>query len=230
MVHYLNDHPHEAAALEWTLILDGAPIYAIRPRGPFAAGTYQLLREFLAEQVKGGIDRVSIPGVLTGRTTLLWGQVVPVVAPEHRGMYSWDTQTLAATVAGPVPPPEASQEQKDAHALKLKGIQDFFERIYHGLRNLGVTSQERALNFVATNAYSIEEVFEDAIRNKMELESMNVVRSPFSRPGSDCWDVEVYFFYPEREVQTVRKVYRCTVDVSDIVPVTIGPTRSWFTR
>ena len=64
----------------------------------------------------------------------------------------------------------------------------------------------------------------------MGLESVNVVRSPVCRPGPDCWDVEVYFFYPERQVQTVRRVYRFTVDVSDTVPVTVGPTRSWFTR
>ena len=32
------------------------------------------------------------------------------------------------------------------------------------------------------------------------------------------------------ESETVRKVYRFAVDVSDTVPVTIGPTRSWFTR
>jgi hypothetical protein len=64
----------------------------------------------------------------------------------------------------------------------------------------------------------------------LELESINVTPSPICRPGSDCWDVELYFFYPERQVQTVRKVYRFTVDVSDVVPVTIGTTRSWFTR
>ncbi len=55
----------------------------------------------------------------------------------------------------------------------------------------------------------------------MELDSVNVVPSPICRPGSDCWDVEVYFFYPERQVQTVRRVYRFTVDVSDTVPVTM---------
>jgi len=26
------------------------------------------------------------------------------------------------------------------------------------------------------------------------------------------------------------KVYRFTVDVSDVVPVTVGPVRSWFVR
>jgi hypothetical protein len=40
----------------------------------------------------------------------------------------------------------------------------------------------------------------------------------------------MYFFYSERQVQTEGKVYRCTVDVSDVVPATIGQVRSWFTR
>ena len=93
-----------------------------------------------------------------------------------------------------------------------------------------MTPQDRAINFAATNAFAFEKVYESALREKMELESINVVRSPICRPGSDCWDVEVYFFYPERQVQTVRRVYRFTVDVSDVVPVTVGPTRSWFTR
>jgi hypothetical protein len=36
------------------------------------------------------------------------------------------------------------------------------------------------------------------------------------------------FFHPERQVQTVRKVFRFTADVNDVVPVTVGPMRSWF--
>jgi hypothetical protein len=90
--------------------------------------------------------------------------------------------------------------------------------------------QDRALNFAATNAYQTEKVYEAALKEGLDLESVNVTRSPMSRPGSDCWDVELYFFYPQRQVQTVRKVYRFTVDVSDVVPVTVGPTSSWFTR
>jgi hypothetical protein len=31
-------------------------------------------------------------------------------------------------------------------------------------------------------------------------------------------------------VQTVRKVFRFTIDVSDVVPVAVGPMRSWFVR
>ena len=64
----------------------------------------------------------------------------------------------------------------------------------------------------------------------MDLESIEVEHSPVCRPGSDCWDVKLHFFFPARQVQTVRKVYRFTVDVSDVVPVTVGPVRSWFVR
>jgi hypothetical protein len=47
---------------------------------------------------------------------------------------------------------------------------------------------------------------------------------------SEGWDMLVYFFYPHRPEQHVRNVYRYTVDVSDVIPVTVGRMRSWFTR
>ena len=230
MLAHLDEHPWDAAAIEWTLSLDGTPIYAIRPQGPFAADAYKELRRFLGEQLDEGVERVSIPGVVAGTATLLLGQVVPVVVPELRGMYSWTTAALADAVVGPAPEAEAPQHERDAHAQRKAGVRNFLDRVYHGLRNLGLMPQDRAINFAATNAFAFEKVYESALRERMELESINVVRSPICRPGSDCWDVEVYFFYPERQVQTVRRVYRFTVDVSDTVPVTVGPTRSWFTR
>ncbi len=64
----------------------------------------------------------------------------------------------------------------------------------------------------------------------MDLDSIAVERSSICRPESDCWHVKLFFFFPDRQVQTVRKVYRFTVDVSDVVPVTVGPVRSWFVR
>jgi PatG C-terminal len=74
--------------------------------------------------------------------------------------------------------------------------------------------------------------FESAMKEPedMDLESIEVEHSPVCRPDSDCWDVKLHFFFPARQVQTVRKVYRFTVDVSDVVPVTVGPVRSWFVR
>lgn len=68
------------------------------------------------------------------------------------------------------------------------------------------------------------------MRDKLELDTIEVERSPVCRPESDCWDVKLMFFFPERQVQTVRRAYRFTVDVSDVVPVTVGAARSWFVR
>jgi cyanobactin maturation PatA/PatG family protease len=230
MLAHLEEHPWDAAAVEWTLSLDGTSIYALRPQGPFAADVYKQLRRFLREQLDEGVERVSIAGIIVGKATLLLGQVVPVVIPELRGMFSWTTPALTDAVAGPAPSAEAPEPERDAHTQRKAGVRNFLDRVYHGLRNLGLTPEDRAINFAATNAFAFEKVYESALKEKMELESVNVVRSPICRPGSDCWDVEVYFFYPERQVQTVRRVYRFTVDVSDTVPVTVGSTRSWFTR
>jgi cyanobactin maturation PatA/PatG family protease len=230
LLGYLDANPWDASAIEWTLSVDATLVYAIRPAGPFAADTYRELRRFLKERFEEGVERVSVPGVVTGKTRLLMGQVVPIIAPELRGMYSWTTAALVDAVVGPAPAAEAAQEEKDRHEQRKGGVRSFLDRVYHGLRNLGLLPHDRAVNFAATNAFSIEKVYEDALKERMELDSINVVHSPICRPGSDCWDVEVYFFYPERQVQTVRRVYRFTVDVSDIVPVTVGPTRSWFTR
>jgi hypothetical protein len=230
LLAYLEKNPWDAAAVEWTLTLDGTPIYAIRPMGPFAADAYRELRAFLKDRVHEGVDRVSVPGVVAGKARLLWGQEVPVIVPEIRGMYSWTSAALVDAVVGPTPANGAAQAERDGHERKAAGVRNFLDRVYHELRNLGVAPQDRAVNFAATNAFEIGRVYESAIKDNMELDHIDAARSPIGRPGSDCWDVQVYFFYPERQVQTVRKVYRYTVDVSDTVPVTIGPMRSWFTR
>src|SRR5262249_49359604 len=131
---------------------------------------------------------------------------------------------------GPAPAADGLGHEENGYAQRRAGLQNFLHRVYHEVRNLGLTPQDRALNFAATNAFEMGEIYAAAIREKMELDRIGAVPSPVGRPGSDCWDVEVYFFYPERQVQTVRRVYRFTVDVSDHVPVTVGPMRTWFTR
>jgi PatG C-terminal/Subtilase family/PatG Domain len=230
MLAYLEKNPWDAASIEWTLTQDSTPIYAIRPAGPFAAKGYENLREFLAEQEKQEIERVSIPGMLVGKTRLLNGQVVPVLVPELRGMYSWTTSAMVKALVGDSPAKGAAADGRADYERKKAGVHNFLERIYHEARNLGMMPQERALNFIATNAFEVGEIYAAAVKEHMELDGIRVARSPICRPESDCWDVELAFFYPERQVQTVRKVYRFTVDVSDIVPVTVGPTRSWFAR
>jgi cyanobactin maturation PatA/PatG family protease len=227
---YLKDNPWEAASVTWTLNADQTPLYAIAPVGPFAGRAYELLREFLDEQFRGEIELVSIAGRLGGQARLFNGQVVPVVVPELRGIYSWSTGALIKAVVGEPPPDSAPAAKREAFARKEAGVRGFLQKVYHELRNLGVTAEERALNFAATNAFEAGKVFESAHVEAMELDTIEVERSPICRPDSDCWDVKILFFYPERQVQTVRKACRFTVDVSDVVPVTVGPMRTWFVR
>ncbi len=229
LLTYLTKYPWDAASIEWTLSVESTVLYAIRPRGPFAADGYAELRRLLRERFEEGTERISVPGVVAGQATLLSGQRVPVIVPELRGMYSWTTAALVDAVVGPASPVAPAAEQ-DGQARRREGVRNFLARVYHEVRNLGLTPQDRALNFAATNAFEMGVIFSDAIQERMELDQVKVSPSPVARPDSDCWDVEVYFFYPERQVQTVRKVYRFTVDVSDNVPVTVGTMRSWFTR
>jgi cyanobactin maturation PatA/PatG family protease len=230
LLDYLHKNPWEAASIIWTLSNDQTPIYALLPTGPFAAETYARFREFLADQLKGNVDKVSIPGRLIGRAQLFSGQMLPVIVPELRGMYSWTTEALLTAIAGVSPSASAPAAKASAYSQKAQAVRGFLERVYYELRNLGVSSQHRAVNYAATNAFQIQSVYESSLKDSMALDSIEVEKSMVCRPDSDCWDVKLMFFYPERQVQTVRKVYRFTVDVSDVVPVTVGPVRSWLVR
>jgi len=227
MLDYLDENPSDASAIQWTLKLAKTPIYIIEPREAFARDAYKLLRKFLRKQVTKGVERVSIPGVISGMTRDRSGLALPVVAPEIRGMYSWTTQDLVSAVVGPEPQEE---DKKEEHAAKRQEVSNFLERVYYEIHNLGREPQERALNFAATKALQVGRVYEMAIREKMELDTIEVEPSPVCPPGSDCWDVKLIFFFPQCQVQTVRKVYRFTVDVTDVVPVAVDPVRSWSIR
>lgn len=148
--------------------------------------------------------------------------------PELRGMYSWNTAALVKAVCGE--PPSGNVSKKDEYARRVQGGTNFLLRIYEELRNLGTTSQERAINYAATNTFQIGKVFEEAIKEGLDLDKIEVERSPICRPDSDCWDVKLTFFNPSKVFEQARKVYRFTEDVSDVVPVTVGPVRSWFVR
>jgi cyanobactin maturation PatA/PatG family protease len=218
LLAYLASNPWDASAILWTLNLDATPIYAIQAQGAFASDVYQRLREFLGEQIRGEVERVSVPGYIAGNVKLFSGQMVPVVWPVLRGMYSWNTSALIEAVEGA----EATEGSQ--------GVANFLRRVYEELRNLGLTPQDRALNYAATNAFQVKEVFKDAVKGEMDLDAIAVERSPICRPESDCWDVKLTFFNPRKVFEQARKVYRFTVDVSDVAPVMVGAVRSWFVR
>jgi len=229
MVDYLAASPSESRSLIWTLNIELTPIYAIEPQGAFARDTYMVLQELLAGQIQGEsseeyVERVSIPGILTGKTVKLFsGQVVPLLAPQNpRGMYGWKINTLVAAAIETVQT-TVGDAQEDAIRRTLGS---FLNRIYYDLRNLGTTSQDRALNFAATNAFQAASTFAEAVATGMELDSITVEKSPFCRLDSDCWDVKLKFFDPENS-RRAKKVFRFTIDVSDLIPVTLGDVRTW---
>lgn len=217
--NYLNDNPWAAQALIWTLNLDTTPIYAIMPSGPFASVAYGQLSSFLADT---NVERVAIPGYIGGSVRLMSGQVVPVIIPEVRGMYSWSVSALVSSVMA-IAPEGLTEDRQNRLSSQ---IEDYLNRVYHDYRNLGVTPQERALNFSATNAFQATNAIVDAMNDERVLDTISVEKSPICRPDSDCYDVKLSFFDPENN-QRSKRVYRFTIDVSDLIPVTIGQIRSW---
>jgi cyanobactin maturation PatA/PatG family protease len=221
---HLDQHPANAAAIVWTLNQETTPVYAIHPGGPFAAETYARLRTAYKEQSNEGVERVSIPGWVVGQVVLLSGQVLPTIYPELRGIYSWSTPALVDAILGK--PPE-NDEEKGRQAQRAVETANFLDRIYYEIRNLGQSPQDRAMNYAATNAFQLNFIYKSAIEEGLKLDSIGVERSPICRPASDCWDVKLTFFNPARRLEQARVVYRFTVDVSDVVPVTVGQVRHW---
>lgn len=228
MVDYLGSNLSEARSLIWTLNIELTPVYAIEPKGAFAREVYQVLQQLMSGQIQAEdsedyVERVSIPGLVTGRTVKLFsGQVVPLIEPQStRGMYGWKVNTLISAALSTVQTAEGGDEEAMRRTLG-----SFLNRVYYDLRNLGKTSQDRALNFAVTNAFQAASTFDRAVANGMELDSINVEKSPFCRLDSDCWDVKLKFFDPENS-RRAKKIYRFTIDVSDVIPVTLGEVRSW---
>ena len=229
MADYLASDISEARSLIWTLNIELTPVYAIEPKGPFAREAYLALQELLAGQIQASssddyIERVSIPGILSGRTIKLFsGQVVPVIEPQStRGLYGWKINNLVNAAFAQV---QAAEGNADEEAMR-RTLDSFLNRIYYDLRNLGTTSQDRALNFAATNAFQATVTFGEAVAEGMELDSITVEKSPFCRLDSDCWDVKLKFFDPENS-RRAKKIFRFTIDVSDLIPVTLGDVKSW---
>jgi len=216
---YLSDNPWEAQSFNWILKLDATPIYAITPSGAFANVAYDRLRLALSDE---NVERVSVPGYIAGSVRLLSGQTVPTIVPDIRGMYSWSTAALIESLANALPTEIASEQLAER-------IEDYLARIYYEYRNLGVTPQERALNFSATNAFQVGVVMSRGIGENKVLDTIEVEKSPICRPDSECYDVKVIFFDPENS-QRSGTAFRFTIDVSDVIPILIGSVRRWSLR
>jgi hypothetical protein len=240
LADYLDANNYESTRLIWTLLLDATPIYAIEAETEYPEAVYRALRDALRFQNLPADDanyvsRVSIPGYLTGRTRRLFsGQVVPVVEALPTALYSWNEQVLVNEVVRVV---EQNQKQADSSFVR-RTVSNFLDKVYYQMRNLGQTSQDRALNYAATNVFNLtndlsqgilsgQTIPTQGVPNLYTLDSITVSKSPFCRMDSDCQDVQVTFFDPENDTRA-RSVYQMTIDVSDVVPVQIAPTHQFL--
>ena len=252
---YLDENHAESTKLIWTLNLELSPIYAIEAQSAYAEDIYSFLRSALRreslgpddpEYAENHVSRVSVSGVLTNRTARLFsGQVVPIVVAQPRGLFAWTTEQLTGAVIEAIKDKQASQEPpqelsaEDERNARIF-IRNFLDKLYYQLRNLGQTSPDRALNFSATNAFQAMDTVVSAIdpvtaglipapkdrTGFYTLDTVSVSKSPYCRFDSDCWDVQLVFFDPVNVLQA-RLVFQFTLDVSDEMPVTLGPTHQW---
>lgn len=229
LLTYLDNYSYEAQSLIWTLNLDATPIYAIKPTGSFGQEGYGILRNFLNDQINENAEIISLPGVISGSTRLISGQTLPTIIPNIRGLYNWNAEALVGAAIRGNTLDYIPQTQRPSPEILSQGLGDYLEQIYYRFRNLGKLPQERALNFSATNAFSALSVIAEASGRSLQLDDIKVEKSPICRPNSECYDVKISFFDPESIIRS-RRFYRFTVDVSDVLPVTIGKFRVWSQR
>jgi len=264
---YLTANPWLSDKVIWTLNLDRTPIYALESRPaagmsaevvtdgegnptvlPPVSPVHRMLRDAVVGQALPETDpdfvsRVSVPGVLTGRTVRLFsGQVVPVVLAEPWGMHTWNEEALITAVTLQV------REDRERRGVGEDGderfirqtVRSFLDKVYHQFRNLGQTPADRALNYAATNAFVFTRDVADGLlsgqhlprrgdgpENLYTLDTISVGKSPYERPDQDSWEVRLTFFDPENE-RRARVVYLFTIDVSEALPVSLAPSRQFL--
>ena len=239
-----TDNMPNANALSWTLTVDSVPIYALDPHGVYGSPIFDtyVTALWFQEVAKdppaafstlvrgkesmqpvaapaapgefpppGKVTRMSQAGYVTGTTHLMNGTTVPTLVPVWRGTYFWNLYDLLGPDSANWP----------------AGAQGFLERIYNEFRNVGVSPQDRALNYSAMNALRTKMIFSEMARDKMRLDSVEVDASSICRPESQCLDITYRFFSPTEVLTRAREVFQYTIDVSDIVPVPVGKLRRW---
>jgi cyanobactin maturation PatA/PatG family protease len=237
-------HAEDTGSLVWVLYQENMPQYALRPIQTLAYPVLVFLATFLYYQSfpanlldENGIpqkddegnpianpnkaDRASIAGRIIGDMMLYNGQRVPVLDVSLRALAQWNIRLLIEDIAGQHP------EVRNTSGPLYQALDDFLQRIYYEVRNLGQAPSDRAINYMATNIFEAGNVFADAIANGLALDSIYAEKSPLCRPKSDCWDVVMRFFNPKDRLGTALTEYRLTVDVNDISPVAIGTRRKW---
>lgn len=216
LLEYLKKKPWEATNLQWVLSRNEAPLYVIRPSGPFASHGYELLREFLDDQLKHDLVMIAIAGRIVGQTKLSSGALVPVVEPDLEGMYDWENTKLIESVGC---------KKGDA---EYEAIENFLRRMESAAQNLGVAPQDRALNFAVSNLLFLVKSLTNIFKDGYLFDQVEISRSALCHPDAECYNVRSYFFPPD--LTKPRQVIEYTVDVSGVLPVKIAKEVHYLVR
>jgi hypothetical protein len=223
---FLEANPEYSSSLIWTITtVDSIPLYCILPTGAFASDGFERLRKVLQDQLENDLEMASIPGEVIASVFLPNGQELAVISPALRGIRAWSVAELLDEVFGPVSADEAERQQQEAERRQL---QEALDRIYFEMRNPGLLPRDRAINYAGTNIIQLRTVFHQVTKKRMHLAEIESRQSSFCRPGSDCWEIRLIFFDAERRLERARLVCQITVDVSDVVPVSVGKLRHWY--
>lgn len=183
------------------------------------------------------VSRVSIPGVLTGKTVRLFsGQTVPELEVDARGVAMWNETLLINTVVETIK--ARGEEVKVGDEQLRMTLRTLLDKFYNQFQNLGQTSADRALNYIGTNAYTVAQTVAEGIlsasyvpgvpnTHAYTVDTVTVRKSSFERMGSDCQDVHVRFMDPENELRA-KVTYVFTVDVNYVIPITLGPVNRFL--
>jgi len=221
----------DAAALTWTLTVDGVPAYVIVPGlstglswhrqltdilwrqevssiAPTAAGPSMAAGQLM--QARPTLERVAQAGCVDGDVRLFNGATVPRIVTAGR-MQSWDMADLAR--------PEAADR-----------AMAFLAPIYRTLKNPGASPQDRALNYATFRACHTQQMLAPMFDRNMLFDTVTVDRSTGGAPDADCWTVTWSFLDPAQTHGDAGEAFQCTVDVSGVVPELVDGLRQRSVR
>ncbi len=175
------------------------------------------------------IERIAVPGKISGTAQLMNGMEIPVISPNMRGTKSWNLNSIL-DIYTDYDPNDTSEAGKDKYRQKLL-MERITRRLFEESRNKGIAGEERALNFAATQSFQIALNLGKKFKVEWEtdLEGIDVKPSPTCRKDSECYDVNVSFFDAENIMRS-KMVLRYTIDVSDVVPVLLGEPQHFRSR
>lgn len=221
LLDFLGRQPGGPEAIVWTLNQNSLPVYILTPEPAFARDAYRKFMSVFLAQLDEGVELVAFPGVTSGEGRLMSGASLPVLTPDLAGIEIFSTDEMMLRVLGP-PPREPGLEQT-VYDQKMARLNHFLDTVFYNLQNPGKTPKDRALNFAATHAFRLKEVFEKAQGERLVLKDIEAKRKN-SPPGRDCWELRLVYCQEEAAVRSMEavRVFILTVDVATERPVTVG--------